>query len=57
MSGKNACIGALSLVNKDVPDNAIVAGIPAMIIRIRTVEEVKDWQNWVVKNGGIPIKE
>lgn len=30
--GKGAVIGAMSLVNKDVPDGAIVAGVPAKII-------------------------
>lgn len=31
--GKNAIIGAGSIVNKDVPDNVVVAGNPAKIIR------------------------
>ena len=35
-------IGALSLVNKDVPDNTIVAGIPAKVMRIRTKEEIEN---------------
>ena len=30
--GKGAVIGAMSLVNKDVPEGAIVAGVPAKII-------------------------
>ena len=33
--GKNVIIGANSVVNKDVPDNAIVAGAPAKILRYR----------------------
>lgn len=33
--GKGAVIGAHSLVTEDVPDNAIVAGTPAKIIRYR----------------------
>lgn len=33
--GKNVVIGANSVVNKDVPDNAIVAGAPAKILRYR----------------------
>jgi len=31
--GKNAIVGAGSVVTKDVPDNVIVAGVPAKIIR------------------------
>ncbi|RYZ99918.1 MAG: acyltransferase [Sphingobacteriaceae bacterium] len=33
--GDNAIIGACALVNKNVPANAIVAGIPAKIIRYK----------------------
>lgn len=33
--GKNVIVGANSFVDKDVPDNAIVAGSPAKIIRYR----------------------
>lgn len=32
-------IGAGSIVNKDIPDNVVVAGVPAKIIK--TVEEYK----------------
>ena len=31
--GKNSIVGACSLVNKDVPENVVVAGIPAKIIK------------------------
>lgn len=31
--GNNVIIGANAVVNKDVPDNCIVAGVPARIIR------------------------
>lgn len=33
--GNNVTIGANAVVNKPVPDNAIVAGVPAKIIRIK----------------------
>ena len=50
--GNNAFIGALSLVNKDVPDNAVVAGIPSKVIKIKTPEEVLEWHGWLHKNNG-----
>ena len=31
--GNNVIIGANSVVNKDIPDNCIVAGVPARVIR------------------------
>lgn len=33
--GDNVVIGANAVVNKPVPDNAVVAGVPARILRIR----------------------
>jgi len=33
--GKNAVVGAMSFVTKDVPDDAVVAGVPARIIKHR----------------------
>lgn len=30
--GENAVVGAFSFVNKDVPDNAIVFGVPAKVV-------------------------
>lgn len=37
--GNNVEIGANSVVNKDVPDNAIVAGAPAKILRFKEENE------------------
>lgn len=37
--GDNVIIGANAVVNKDVPDNCIVAGVPARIIR-ETSEDI-----------------
>lgn len=34
--GNNSVIGANSVVTKDIPDNAIVGGIPAKIIRFKS---------------------
>ena len=33
--GEHVSIGANAVVNKDVPDNAVVAGVPAKIIRFK----------------------
>jgi len=33
--GENSIVGAGSVVNKDVPDNCIVVGNPAKIIKYR----------------------
>ena len=39
--GKNAIFGAGSAVTKDVPDNAVVMGVPAKIIRYLEDQSVK----------------
>ena len=33
--GNNVIIGANNIVTKDIPDNAIVGGVPAKIIRVK----------------------
>lgn len=40
--GNNVEIGANSVVVKDVPDNCVVAGVPARILRSNMTEE--DWK-------------
>lgn len=50
--GNGVIIGAHSVVTKDIPDYAIVAGVPARIIRYRfdkeTISKLVDseWWNW-----------
>ena len=31
--GENSTVGALSFVDKDVPDNAMAVGVPAKVIK------------------------
>lgn len=38
--GKNVVIGARSLINKDIPENALVAGSPAKVIKKRSYRDV-----------------
>jgi len=37
--GKNCVIAAGAVINKDMPDNAVIAGVPARVIRKRTGQE------------------
>lgn len=39
--GRNSVIGAFSFVNKDIPDNVLVFGIPVKIVRRLTEREIK----------------
>lgn len=41
--GDNAIVGASCVVTKDVPANAVVAGIPARVIRMREAPERLRW--------------
>jgi acetyltransferase-like isoleucine patch superfamily enzyme len=42
--GDNAIVGTNSVVTKDVPANAVVAGIPAKVIRMRDAPERLRWE-------------
>ena len=42
--GDNAVIGTSAVVTKDVPENAIVAGVPARIIRMREEPQRMRWE-------------
>ena len=41
--GNNCVIGTNSVVNKDVPDDAVVAGIPARVLRMRDAPKTFRW--------------
>jgi len=42
--GDNAIVGTSSVVTKDVPDNAVVAGIPATLLRMRAKPRRLRWR-------------
>ena len=41
--GNNAIIGTSSVLTTDVPDNAVVAGVPARVIRMRDAPKTFRW--------------
>ena len=52
--GDNAIVGTNSVVTKDVPANAVVAGIPAKVIRMREIPEDLRWPNPVEPDPSAP---
>jgi acetyltransferase-like isoleucine patch superfamily enzyme len=41
--GDNAIVGTSAVVTKDVPDNAVVAGVPAKVLRMRAAPRRMRW--------------
>src|SRR3954453_9282238 len=41
--GDNTVVGTYAVVNRDVPDNAVVAGVPARILRMRDAPRNLRW--------------
>jgi acetyltransferase-like isoleucine patch superfamily enzyme len=41
--GDNAIIGTSAVVTKDVPANAVVAGVPARVVRMREAPSQMRW--------------
>jgi acetyltransferase-like isoleucine patch superfamily enzyme len=43
--GDNSIIGATAVVSKDVPANAVVAGVPARVVRMREAPQTLKWSD------------
>jgi acetyltransferase-like isoleucine patch superfamily enzyme len=42
--GDNAIVGTSAVVTRDVPENAVVAGVPARIVRMRQAPQSMRWE-------------
>jgi acetyltransferase-like isoleucine patch superfamily enzyme len=42
--GDNAIIGTSAVVTKSLPDNAVAAGVPARVIRMRDAPRTLRWE-------------
>ena len=54
--GDNVIIGANSLVNKDVPNNCVVAGNPARVMRLmKRRSAARSSSCWSMRNTGMKL--
>lgn len=51
--GSNVIIGCSAVVTKDIPDNSVVAGIPARVIKSITEYTVKNEKRIFLENSDI----
>jgi len=42
--GNNCVLGTSAVITKDVPDNAVVAGVPGRVIRMRDTPRILRWE-------------
>ncbi len=42
-TGDNAIVGTYAVVTKDLPDNAVAAGVPARVVRLRDAPQRMHW--------------
>ena len=42
--GNNCVLGASTIVSKDVPDNAVAAGVPVRVLRMRKAPQALRWE-------------
>ena len=54
--GNNVVVGAGAIVTKDVPDNVVVAGVPAKVVSSLNSYENKSLSN-ALKTKGLSFKE
>ena len=54
--GDNAIIGASAVVTRDIPANAVAAGTPARVVRMRPAPEHLRWPDPVEPEGYGPVR-
>lgn len=56
--GKNSIVAAGAVVNRDVPPNSIVAGVPAKVIRqIDEGDRINVWETYVKNEFPVPARD